>query len=105
LKHALVAGFFLGGLVGSFIDWLSGAIGSIVDSITGGGVGSISLLFSSDGGLTFTNKISFERSSEPPALAASEDHLYVGWTGTDDRLNVFAAPQPSAGGVPGRVEK
>jgi hypothetical protein len=57
--------------------------------------GSLNVLFSQDDGLTFGNKITFGRSSEVPALAFDASHLFVGWTGTDNRVNVMRAPNPS----------
>jgi hypothetical protein len=96
---SLILGF-VGGFIGGIIGFIGSLIGSLSDAISnffsgGGGVGGISLLFSSDSGDTFGNKITFESSSEPPALATDGSYLYIGWTDTDNHLNVFAAPNPA----------
>lgn len=102
----LLLGFFWGftslglGFIAGFLGEIFGAIGSLIGSIidavsdffSGDGVGGISLMFSTDRGLTFGNKVTLESSSEPPALTTDGNRLYLGWTGTDNRLNVFAAP-------------
>lgn len=80
-------GTILGGIIGTIIDF----IGNLFSSDSG-----ISLLFSIDGGDTFGNKVTMERSSEPPAQTASDSELFVGWTGTDAQLNVFASPNSNS---------
>jgi hypothetical protein len=96
-----VAGLILGflvALVGGIIAGIVSLIASLFDTIggwfTGNGVGNISLIFSTDNGVTFPpeNKVTFESSSEPPALAATLTQLFVGWVGTDNQLNVLAMP-------------
>src|SRR6202008_5134282 len=76
-------------IVGAIVN----LIGSLINAISslfsgGGGVHGISLRFSTDEGLSFSEKVTMERSSEPPALAASPTQLFVAWTGDDDQLNV-----------------
>jgi len=89
-----IVGGFVGAILGSIIG---GIIGTIIDFISNlfSSDGGIHLAFSTDGGDTFPNKVVMERSSEPPALAASDSKLFVGWTGTDAQLNVFASPNPN----------
>jgi hypothetical protein len=85
----------VGGLIVGIVSLISDLISTIGGWFTGGGgVGNISLIFSSDNGVTFptANKVTFESSSEPPALTAMLNSLFVGWVGTDNRLNVWALP-------------
>ena len=90
----------LGAIVGAVIGFIGGAftlglLGAIADWIfsfkTPAG-GSLNIVESTDQGLTFKGKVTFEKTKEQPALAASEDRLFLGWTGTDDQLNVFVSP-------------
>lgn len=81
-----IGGAFALGLLGAFADWI---IGLLSGPIAGG---SLNLVHSTDQGLSFKGKVTFERTREQPALAASEDRLFLAWTGTDDQLNVFVSP-------------
>jgi hypothetical protein len=85
-----IVGALVLGLVGAILDWIGGLFGG------GPSGGSLNVMFSSDQGRTFGEKVtaSAARSREQPALAfrAGPDQLFVGWTGTDDRLNVLVAP-------------
>jgi len=82
----LIGGAFALGLLGAFADWI---IGWLAGPIAGG---SMNLVHSTDNGLTFKGKVTFERTRQQPALASSEDRLFLAWTGTDDQLNVFVSP-------------
>jgi hypothetical protein len=77
-------GSFVGGLVGALLDWLTGHHGSEG--------GSLNLMFSTDNGQSFTQKATFERSREQPALVFTQNQLAVAWTGIDSRVNIFLAP-------------
>jgi hypothetical protein len=84
-------GAFLGGFVGALASWIAGLFGG---SPRGG---SLNLVFSTDRGVTFDRKVTFERSRQQPTLAlrGAPDQLFLGWTGTDDQVNVFVAPDKS----------
>jgi hypothetical protein len=85
---------FVVALVITIVNFFRSIISFFGDLFSGDGVGNISLLFSTDKGVSFDlkNKVTFEESSEPPALAASGRDLYVGWVGTDNQLNAFTVP-------------
>jgi hypothetical protein len=87
ITGALIGAFVLG-FVGALVDWLLNLFGG------GPSGGSLNIMFSTDQGQTFGNKVTFERSRQQPALAftTAPDRLYVGWTGTDGQVNVFVAP-------------
>ena len=82
----LIGGAFALGLLGAFADWI---IGLLSGPIAGG---SLNIVHSTNMGLTFKGKVTFERTRQQPALAASESRLFLAWTGTDDQLNVFVSP-------------
>lgn len=82
----LIVGAFVLGLLGAFADWI---IGVLSGPIAGG---SLNIVHSTDKGATFRGKVTFERTREQPALAASESRLFLAWTGTDGQLNVFVSP-------------
>jgi hypothetical protein len=79
-------------VLGAISEFVENVVNAIEDFFSGDGVGGISLIFSQDGGATFANKLTFERTSEQPTLTVDSTHLYLGWTGTDNRLNAFVAP-------------
>ena len=54
--------------------------------------GHLNALFSSDDGQSFSSKITFESSTEQPALALGLNRLFIGWTGADRRLNILVEP-------------
>jgi hypothetical protein len=84
----IIGGLVLG-LVGAIIDWV---LGLFLDGKSGG---SVNVMFSTDSGLSFDNKVTAGvRSCEQPSLAfrANPDKLLLGWTGTEDQLHVFIAP-------------
>jgi hypothetical protein len=84
-----IAGALVLGFLGAIIDWIAGLFG-------GSSGGSLNVMFSTNQGLTFADKVtaSAARSREQPALAfrSGPDKLFVGWTGTDDQLHVLVAP-------------
>ncbi|HEY1263805.1 MAG TPA: hypothetical protein VGF06_09790 [Terriglobales bacterium] len=93
----LILGYLVaivGGLIAGIVSLIASLLSTIGGWFTGDGVGNISLIFSTDNGVTFPaqNKVKFESSSEPPALAAAFNQLFVGWVGTDNQLNVWALP-------------
>jgi hypothetical protein len=97
-----IVGAILGAIIGSLLDWIADFFGSIGDFFTGGGAHSLNLLFSTDDGQTFGNKVTLERSSEPPALAFGPlpsapqgKALFLAWTDTDDHLNILRVPPPT----------
>jgi hypothetical protein len=79
-------------IVDTIVSLVQALVNAIVRWFTGGGNGSLNLLFSSDDGLTFDHKVTFEQSAHPMALALSAQQLFVGWTGTDNAVNVWVAP-------------
>jgi hypothetical protein len=91
-----VVGAIVGAIVGAFIGNVIGGIVDFFGGLGGGGAHSLNLLFSTDDGLSFANKATLERSSEPPALAFGPfppaTALFLAWTGTDDHLNILRAP-------------
>jgi hypothetical protein len=94
-----VVGAIVGAIVGAFVGNIIGGIVDFFGGLGGGGAHSLNLLFSTDDGLSFGNKATLERSSEPPALAFGPlppaAALFLAWTGTDDHLNILRAPPPT----------
>lgn len=93
---AILLSVIVGALIGAFVVGFVGAVVGWILGLFGGGPsgGSLNLMFSKDQGQSFGNKVTFERSRQQPALAfqTGPDRLVVGWTGTDDQVNVFVAP-------------
>jgi hypothetical protein len=87
----LVLGAALGGLIGSLIQDL---IDFIVTLFGGDSGGALNLVFGHDDTLDFPgSKVHFQRSREQMGLTVGVKNLsgvlWVGWTGTDNALNVI----------------
>jgi hypothetical protein len=62
-----IAASLAAGILGGIISLLDDLVDAIQDLFSGDGVGTIALVFSTDSGATFSNKVRLERTSEPPS--------------------------------------
>ncbi len=88
---ALVCGLpcaVVGAIVGEIVGWLVGAIvGAFVDWLAPG-TRELRVVFSQDDGQTFGDMVTVGGSGEPPALAFSPNHLFIGWITGDNDVNL-----------------
>lgn len=83
----LILGAALGGLIGSLIQDLIDFIVTLFGGDSGGG---LNLVFGHDDTLDFPgSRVTFERTREQIGLTVGVKNLWVGWTGTDNALNVI----------------
>ena len=92
---AIIGGLILG-LVGALIGWIVGLFESDEDP-----GGQMNLLFSVNGGRSWTDKATFGRSHQSPAVAWGASQLFVGWIGADDDCHTIAASQSGRRASPG----
>ncbi len=103
--EVLMAGIaMLAAIIYSIVDSIISLFQLIIDAARG--EGSLNVMFSTNDGLDWRDKLTLERSSEQPAIAFGTDpvtlvpRLFVAWTGTDERLNVMVTSSPPVAPTP-----
>lgn len=106
--EVLMAGIAIfAAIIYSIVDSIISLFQLLIDAFRG--EGSLNVMFSTNDGLDWGDKLTFERSSEQPAIAFGPDpitfvpRLFIAWTGTDEHLNVMVTSSPPV--VPTPFEK
>jgi hypothetical protein len=111
IASAVTAGLALGIVVGVIVGAVAGVIGAAIGALIGALIaalvdligdsgGKINLVFGTDANLAnpgFDCKVEFEQTREQIALAFAPNVLWVGWSGTDNAVNVMSVRVGSNG--------